>query len=149
MKAHEFKCDLWLPQQRQHIFVFFADPANLDAITPPWLHFKIVTPLPINMSEGSLIDYRLRVRGIPLRWRSKITQWNPPAGFVDEQIRGPYRLWLHEHTFQAHKGGTLVRDYVRYATPLDTVVHRLFVRPDLEKIFRFRTEELQRRFAQV
>jgi len=147
MKVREFRSDLWLPRQLEEIFVFFADPANLDAITPPWLHFNIVTPLPISMREGTLIDYRLRVHGIPLHWRSKITRWSPPAGFVDEQIRGPYRFWTHEHTFQVQNGGTLVRDYVRYATPLDTLVHRLFVRPDIDKIFKFRTEELQRRFA--
>lgn len=149
MKIHEFKCDLWLSREPEQVFQFFADPANLDGITPPWLHFNIVTPLPLSMREGTLIDYRLRVRGIPLRWRTKISHWNPPVSFVDEQIRGPYRLWIHEHSFQAHKGGTLVRDHVRYATPLDVLVHRLFVRADIEKIFRFRTGELQRHFAQV
>lgn len=146
MKIHEFKCDLWLPQSRAQIFSFFSDPANLDAITPPWLHFKILTPSPMTIKEGTLLHYRLRVHGIPLHWTSKITSWNPLERFVDEQLRGPYRLWVHEHTFQEHNGGTLVKDFVRYATPLDLFLHRLFVRPDLVKIFKFRSDQLQRRF---
>lgn len=149
MKVHEFQCELWLPQPRDRVFSFFSDPANLDDITPPWLSFKIVTPLPVSMKEGALIDYRLRVRGFPLRWRSKITRWNPPESFVDEQLVGPYRLWHHEHTFLPIGGGTLVRDQVRYATPLDALVHRFFVRPDIERIFEFRTQELRRHFSKL
>ncbi len=99
------------------------------------------------MREGTLIDYRLRVRGVPLRWRTRISAWQPPHRFVDEQIRGPYRQWIHEHTFEPREGGTLARDRVRYAVPFDGLLHRLFVRPDIEKIFHFRAEALQRRFA--
>jgi ligand-binding SRPBCC domain-containing protein len=119
---------------------------NLEALTPPWLNFKILTPLPIDVHEGTLIDYRLRLRGVPVRWRTRISVWQPPYRFVDEQLRGPYRQWIHEHTFEAHQGGTLVRDHVRYAVPFDWLVHRLLVRPDVERIFRYRAAELRRRF---
>jgi ligand-binding SRPBCC domain-containing protein len=148
MKIHEFKSDLWLPLPPEKLFQFFADASQLQAITPPWLNFKIVTQLPIAMREGALIDYKLRVRGVPLRWRTRINLWQPPHLFVDEQLRGPYRLWIHEHTFEPRDGGTVCRDSVRYAVPFDFFVHKLLVRPDVEKIFAFRTRELQRRFAQ-
>jgi ligand-binding SRPBCC domain-containing protein len=147
MKVREFQSELWLPLAPAELFPFFADAANLQALTPPWLHFEIITPQPIVMREGTLIDYRLRVRGLPLRWRTRINVWEPPHQFVDEQIRGPYRQWIHEHRFEAHDGGTLARDHVRYAVPLDFLAHCWLVRPDIEKIFRFRSEALRRRFA--
>jgi ligand-binding SRPBCC domain-containing protein len=146
MRLREFSAELWLPVPPDGLFPFFADAANLNALTPPLLNFHIVTPPPIVMREGTLIDYRLRVRGVPLRWRTRINVWQPPHRFVDEQIRGPYRLWLHEHTFEPRDGGTLARDQVRYAVALDFLVHRWLVRPDLEKIFAFRAQELRKRF---
>ena len=149
MTVHEFKSEIRLPLPPAELFHFFSDAANLDAITPPWLHFRIVTPPPIVMREGTLIDYRLRVHGLPLRWRTRISAWQPPDRFVDEQLRGPYRQWIHEHTFEACDGGTLVRDVVRYAVPFDALVHGWFVRPDIEKIFEFRAAALKRRFAQA
>ena len=147
MRIREYTAELWLPRPPEEVFSFFADAANLDAITPPWLHFHTITPQPIEMREGTLIDYRLRVHGVPLRWRTLISVWEPPFGFVDEQLRGPYRLWHHEHTFEAHEGGTLARDRVRYAVLFDSVVHRWLVRPDIEKIFQYRTKALLKRFA--
>ena len=147
MKIREFQAELWLPLPPAELFHFFGDAANLDALTPPWLNFRIVTPPPIVMREGTLIDYRLRVHGLPLRWRTRISAWQPPQRFVDEQTRGPYRQWIHEHTFEPRDGGTLARDVVRYAVPLDVLLHRWFVRPDIEKIFRFRSEALRKRFA--
>ena len=149
MKVREFQSELWLPLPPEELFPFFADAANLDAITPPWLHFQIVTPPPIVMGEGTLIDYRLRVRGVPLRWRTRINVWQPPHRFVDEQLSGPYRRWIHTHTFEPHDDGTLARDEVSYAVPLDFLTHRWFVRPDIEKIFRFRAEALRKRFPQA
>jgi ligand-binding SRPBCC domain-containing protein len=131
---------------RRTVWVF-GDPANLEAITPPWLSFRILTPLPIVMREGTLIDYRLRVHGLPLRWRTRISAWQPPHRFVDEQLRGPYRRWIHEHTFEPRGGGTLAREVVRYAVPFDGLLHRGFVRPDIERIFEFRAAELRRRFT--
>jgi ligand-binding SRPBCC domain-containing protein len=147
MKFRHFESELWLPRPRQEVFAFFADAANLDAITPPWVKFQTITPGPIEMRAGTLIDHRLRIRGFPIRWRTKITAWEPPARFVDEQIRGPYRLWVHEHLFEERDGGTLVADRVRYAVPLDFIVHPLLVRRDVERIFAWRTECLKRRFG--
>ena len=147
MRVHEFKTELWLPIPPEELFPLFADAANLDSITPSWLHFRIVTPLPIVMREGTLIDYRLRMRGLPLRWRTLIKEWQPPHRFVDEQIRGPYRQWIHEHTFELRDGRTLARDVVRYAVPFDFLTHRWLVRPDIEKIFAYRTRALQKRFG--
>jgi len=147
MRDHEFQTELWLPLPPEELFPFFADAANLDALTPPWLHFKILTPPPITMRAGALIDYKLRVRGVPVRWRTHISAWQPPHRFVDEQIRGPYRRWIHEHTFEPRDGGTLARDVVRYAVPFDLLAHRWLVRPDVEKIFAYRAQELRKRFS--
>jgi ligand-binding SRPBCC domain-containing protein len=147
MRIREFQSELWLPLPPAEIFPFFADAANLEALTPPWLNFKIITPTPVTMHEGALIDYQLRVRGVPLRWRTRLNAWQPPHRFVDEQLRGPYRQWIHEHTFLASEGGTLARDVVRYAVPLDFLTHRWLVRPDVEKIFAFRAQALKKRFA--
>ena len=147
MRIHDYQSELWLPLPPEELFSFFADAANLDALTPPWLHFRIVTPPPVVMREGALIDYKLRVRGLPLRWRTLIKEWQPPHRFVDEQIRGPYRQWIHEHTFEARDGGTLARDVVRYAVRFDFIAHRWFVRPDVEKIFGYRSEALKQRFG--
>jgi ligand-binding SRPBCC domain-containing protein len=144
---HTLQSEIWLPLPPAEIFPFFADAANLERLTPAWLNFKILTPLPIAMREGALIDYRLRVRGLPLRWRTRINVWQPPHRFVDEQLRGPYRQWLHEHTFEARDGGTLARDLVRYAVPLDFLAHRRLVRPDIEKIFQFRADALRKYFS--
>lgn len=149
MTIREFQTELWLPLPPEQLFPFFADAASLDAITPPWLHFQIVTPPPIEMREGALIDYKLRVRGLPLRWRTRINVWQPPHCFVDEQLRGPYLQWIHEHIFEPRDGGTLARDHVRYAAPFDWLTHRWLVRPDIEKIFKFRAEALTRRFSQT
>jgi ligand-binding SRPBCC domain-containing protein len=147
MVSHEFKSEIWLPRPVEEVFAFFSDPANLDSITPPWLSFRMVRPRPIEMRVGTLLDYRLRIRGLPVRWRSKITAWEPPHRFVDEQIRGPYRLWIHEHNFEIQNAGTIVRDHVQYAVPFDWLVHKLMVRPDVERIFAYRTESLRRRFS--
>lgn len=148
MKIHEIQSGLWLPLPPEELFRFFADAGNLDAITPPWLHFAIVTPRPIEMRPGTSIDYRLRVHGLPLRWRTLIREWQPPHRFVDEQLRGPYRQWIHEHTFEARDGGTLARDVVRYAVPFDLIVHPLFVRRDIGRIFAFRQAALRERFGE-
>ncbi len=136
---------LRLARPRSEVFPFFADAANLDVLTPPWLHFRIVSPLPIEMRAGALIDYRLRVHGIPIAWRSEITAYDPPRRFVDEQRRGPYRSWRHEHLFHEDADGTLVEDRVRYRTWGGRFVHELLVRRDLDAIFRFRQARLRER----
>ena len=147
MKVREFKTELWLPLPPETIFPFFADACNLEVITPPWLNFKVLTLAPIVMRTGALIDYQLRVHGLPVRWRTRLSAWQPPHRFVDEQLRGPYRQWIHEHTFEPSAGGTLCRDFVKYAVPFDFIVHPLLVRRDVEKIFTFRANALKKRFA--
>ena len=147
LTTHVFQTELWLPVPREKVFPFFADAFNLEAITPPWLNFNVLTPRPIPMREGTLIDYRLRVRGLPLRWRTRISAWQPPHRFVDEQLRGPYRQWIHTHTFEVRDGGTLCRDIVQYAVLFDYIMHPLFVRRDVEKIFAFRQAALRARFG--
>lgn len=146
MRVRDFETQIWLPLSPEQLFPFFADAANLDAITPPWLHFRTLTRGPIVMQIGTLIDYRLRLRGVPIRWRTRISEWDPPHRFVDEQVRGPYRQWIHEHTFEPEGGGTLARDRVRYAVPLDWIAHPLFVRREVMRIFAFRQESLRERF---
>lgn len=138
---------VWLPRARAEVFGFFADARNLEALTPPWLNFRILTPGAIEMKEGARIDYRIRLRGMPLRWRTLITAWEPPLRFVDEQLRGPYRLWRHEHRFIEQDGGTLCADRVEYRVPLDALVHGWLVRPELERIFAFRRERMAGRFG--
>lgn len=141
------KSELWLPRPRSEVFPFFAAAENLEAITPPWLNFRILESTPPVMGRGTLIDYRLRIRGVPLRWQSEITAWEPPHRFVDEQRKGPYRTWIHEHRFEERDGGTLVLDTVRYAVPGGRFVDRLFVRRDVEAIFAYRRKQLLERFG--
>ena len=145
MAMHEvvFRSELWLPRQRAEVFAFFGEARNLQAITPEFLNFEVLTPAPIVMRAGTLIDYKLRVRGIPLRWRTLISSWEPPHRFMDEQLRGPYRQWIHEHTFEERDGGTLARDVVRYSVFGGALVDRLFVRRDVEKIFAYREKRLK------
>ena len=115
---------------------------NLEELTPPWLHFRILTP-GVEMRAGARMDYRLKLHGIPLKWQSEITLWEPPFRFVDRQTRGPYRLWIHEHTFQPKDGGTLMRDSLQYAVRGGALVWRFLVAPDLEKIFNYRRSRLE------
>jgi ligand-binding SRPBCC domain-containing protein len=147
MKLHEYHSELLLQSPLDVVFPFFSDAANLEAITPPRMRFRIVTPKPIAMRVGAVIDYRFRVRGFPLGWRSEITAWDPPFCFVDEQRRGPYRLWKHEHRFEECDGGTRALDIVHYAVAFDFFSHRLLVKPDIQRIFAFRTKELLKRFG--
>jgi ligand-binding SRPBCC domain-containing protein len=142
-----FETEVLLPRSRREVFAFFADATNLEEITPPWLRFRVLTPPPIEMAPGTLIDYRLRVRWVPLRWRTEITVWEPPQRFVDTQVRGPYRKWVHLHTFDEVPGGTLCRDRVEYEVSGGEIVRRLFVRRDVERIFTYRRERLRARFA--
>ena len=137
----------WLPRPRPEVFAFFADARNLERITPPFLNFHVLNAAPIEMRAGALIDYRLRMRGIPLRWQSEITAWEPPRRFIDVQRRGPYRQWHHTHTFEEEEGGTMVRDSVLYTLPgpafLARAVNALLVAPDTLRIFAFRHAALE------
>ena len=147
MKIFTLTNELWLPQSPEEVFPFFADAGNLERLTPPSLRFRILTPPPIEMAVGTTIEYRIRLRGIPMRWQSEITAWEPPYRFVDEQRRGPYRLWVHEHIFVPQRGGTLAKDIVRYAVLGGAVVQRLFVASELERIFEYRNAALKDYFA--
>ena len=145
--VYVLETEQWLPRGIEEVFEYFADAYRLEDITPPWLHFHVVTPKPVAMFAGATIDYRLKLHGLPIRWRSEISVWEPPFRFVDRQLRGPYRLWHHEHTFQSRDDGTLVTDRVEYSVPGGPLVHRLFVRGDLERIFTFRRDQLARHFG--
>jgi len=141
-----FESELWLARPRVEVFEFFSNAANLETLTPPWLNFHIVTPGPIAMRAGTLIDYRLRIHGIPANWRTRISVWEPPFRFVDEQLRGPYRRWHHEHTFEERDGGTLCRDRVEYDMIGGRLVNWLIVRRDVETIFAYRRRKLEELF---
>lgn len=119
----------------------------MEQLTPDWLRFQILSPLLIEMRVGALIDYRIRLYKIPMRWRTLISAWEPPYRFVDEQIRGPYSLWWHEHTFVEQDGGTLLEDHVRYRAPLGFIAHPLMVNRQLQRIFDYRTEVIRRLFG--
>lgn len=140
-----------LPGDPETVFGFFADAGNLEAITPPWLRFAVVTPRPIAMAPGTLIEYRLTLHRLPIAWLTEITAWEPGERFVDVQLAGPYRMWHHTHEFAPDgAGGTLMRDTVRYALPygpLGRVARRTFVARDLDRIFDFRRDEVARRLG--
>lgn len=149
MKEFLLETELWLPRPLADVFAFFSDARNLETITPPWLNFEVITPGPILMQSGTLIDYRIRIHGFPVRWRTEITRWQPPHQFVDEQLRGPYKLWHHTHTFAEHNGGTLCADRVRYFPRGGAIMNRLFVRRDVENIFGYRSRRLRELFPAV
>src|ERR1700739_2418648 len=124
---------------------FFSRAENLEVLTPPWLNFKILKAEPQPVQQGTLIHYRLRVHGIPLRWTSEIVEWEPPHRFVDLQLRGPYKLWRHEHRFEARDGGTLISDTIKLSLPLGPLGHlayNLKVRSDVREIFAFRETKI-------
>lgn len=130
------------------VFSFYADARNLERITPPWLGFEVTTPGVIEMGVGTLIEYRLRLHLVPVRWRTRIEAWEPPRRFVDAQIRGPYSLWEHTHTFEEDgPGATIIEDRIRYSIPcglLGELAERLLVRRDLRKIFDYRRAAVAR-----
>ena len=138
--------EIQLPRPRHEVFAFFADAANLELLTPPYLRFRILTPLPITMHTGTLIDYRIRLYGVPIGWRTRITAWEPGVRFIDEQLRGPYRRWIHQHEFEDAPGGTRMRDTVDYQVPGSTLINALFVRRAVRHIFEFRETAMRCHF---
>jgi ligand-binding SRPBCC domain-containing protein len=144
---HVLNREQLIRRPRAEVFAFFADAHNLARLTPPSLRFEILTPAPIEMRAGAVIDYRLRLSGVPFRWRTVIDSWDPPRRFVDVQDRGPYELWRHAHAFDEVPEGTLMRDRVEYALPfgsLGVLAHRLFVARQLDRIFAFRKDVIGR-----
>jgi ligand-binding SRPBCC domain-containing protein len=140
----------WVPRELDEVFAFFARPENLPVITPPWLGFRILSPAPLAMRPGLVIDYRVRVLGWPTRWRSLIAEYDPPHGFRDVQVIGPYRHWDHRHGFHRERGGTTIEDLVRYEPPLGplgALLDRLMIRRQLAAIFDFRRDRIERRLG--
>jgi ligand-binding SRPBCC domain-containing protein len=145
---HRFEASSTLPLGRDRVFPFFADAANLEVITPPELQFRIITPQPIRMHAGALIRYRLRLMGVPFEWLTRIAEWDPPNGFVDEQLKGPYRSWVHRHRFLAVPEGTRIDDQVTYDLPLFPLgeIAAPIVNLQVRRIFRYRAEAIRRAF---
>jgi ligand-binding SRPBCC domain-containing protein len=134
-----------IPRPIDEVFAYFGNAQNLEALTPPWLGFRILSPLPIVMAAGTHIVYRIRWHYWPVRWVTEIQSWHPPSRFVDVQLRGPYRRWHHTHTFEAVAGGTLMRDVVQYELPfglLGRLMHGCLVRADLKAIFDYRARRV-------
>lgn len=142
---HILSTEQFVPRPRQEVFDFFADAENLERITPSALRFEIASPLPIAMAEGTLIDYRLRLFGVPFKWKTRITTWEPGVRFVDEQLKGPYAKWVHTHSFRDAEGGTVVSDHVRYQLPFYPVGQMAYpiVRRQLKAIFDFRSRRIR------
>jgi len=150
VQTHLLERDQWVAAPLERVFAFFSDAANLETLTPAWLRFRIVTPTPIEMQPGAKIEYRIDWHALPIRWQTEIAEWSPPQRFVDVQVRGPYRLWHHTHTFASIDGGTLLGDRVRYALPLGVLgrlAHRLAVRRDVERVFDYRAERIAALFG--
>lgn len=143
--AHLLQSSIRLPLPRDEVFLFFADAFNLERITPPHLHFHILTPAPIRMATGTRIDYRLSLYRVPFSWTSLISDWNPPSRFVDQQIRGPYKRWVHTHEFFDEDGATLIRDRVEYELPLRPLgeLAHPWISYELGRIFRFRNKTIR------
>jgi ligand-binding SRPBCC domain-containing protein len=131
---------------RPKVFDFFSDAGNLERITPPALKFHIFTPQPIDLFEGALIEYRLRIYGLPINWRTEISLWDPPHEFVDRELKGPYKQWIHRHTFvELGEGRTLIKDEVRYRLPFEPIgdLFHWLVRRELNRIFDFREKAVK------
>ena len=150
MATHELEREQRFSRTPGELFPFFADAQNLSLITPEFLDFCILSPMPMEMRTGARLDYRLRLLGMPVTWKTRIEAFDAPHAFVDTQIQGPYRLWTHTHSFEEVAGGTLMRDVVRYRLPygpLGALAHALFIRRILNRIFDYRREALEQIFG--
>ncbi len=133
----------WVLHDSEHVFAFFSDAYNLERLTPPFLNFKVLSMSTAEIGEGTEIHYKLKVHWLPVRWTSRITDWNKPNSFSDIQIAGPYRYWCHRHLFESEEGGTWIRDRVHYKPPLGFLGHmiaRKFVARDVWRIFQYRQQ---------
>jgi ligand-binding SRPBCC domain-containing protein len=149
MAEHILEREQIIRRPREEVFTFFADAANLERITPPELRFHIITPQPIDIRKGALIDYRLKLRGFPVRWKTEITEWNPPHRFTDTALQSPYKQWIHLHTFEeGATGETIMRDVVRYRLPLEPLgdIAHFYVKKELNYIFDYRRKVIEEIF---
>lgn len=149
---HRLDRSQWIPRSRQEVFDFFSDAGNLESITPPFLRFRILSRMPVEMRIGASLEYSLALFGIRFRWRTRIAHWEHAVGFVDEQVRGPYALWRHTHVFKDEGEGTIMNDTVEYALPLGILgrlARWLFVRRTLDRIFDYRRDVIARRFGEA
>ena len=146
---HTLQTSMTLRLPRAEVFEFFSNPGNLGRITPSEMKFRILTPGNIEMRQGAEVEYAIRVAGIPMRWKSLISRWNPPHEFVDEQLAGPYRQWIHTHRFSEHGKSTVIEDEVQYELPLQPLgeLGHWFVKRQLDKIFRFRQQAIEQALA--
>ncbi len=150
MKNYTLYRETFVKQPPDKVFDFFSKAENLEVLTPKWLKFQIVTPLPIAMKQGTLIDYKINLFGIPMQWRSEISTWQPPESFTDTQLKGPYSKWVHTHRFEEKDGGTVIIDNVEYRVPgafLTPLINTLFVKPQLNQIFNFRAKIIRQQFS--
>ena len=144
MQSYVLRCEMKVARPIAETFVVFENPHNLARITPPWLNFKVQHG-PLEMHQGLEIDYTIHWLGLPIRWRTIVTSYDPPKRFIDLQARGPYRLWHHVHRFAAHGDGAVVSDEVTYVLPLGwlgRMAHSLIVKRQLLGIFRYRQKAL-------
>ena len=149
-RGFELEADQWVPQPREHVFPFFADPLNLERLTPPFLHFHVRSRTTPEVREGTLLIYTLRLHGVPVLWRTRIEEWHPPHRFVDVQLFGPYAEWHHTHMFEADRTGTRLRDIVRYRMHF-AFLQRSFlmswVHRDVQHIFEYRQSVIAKLFG--
>lgn len=146
MKTYTLHRRQYVSRPIAEVFAFFADATNLDLLTPPWLSFTVKTPAPIAMRPGARIEYSIRWHWLRMRWLTEIQEWIPEKRFVDVQLKGPYHLWHHTHSFEATGGGTTIEDHVRYALPfgpLGRAAHALLVRRDINRIFDYRHRRIE------
>jgi uncharacterized protein len=150
MAPFTFRADQFVPRPLPEVFEFFSQAENLGQLTPPWLNFHILSVDPTPVRKGTLIKYSLRWRIFPIRWTTEIVEWDPPHRFVDVQLKGPYKLWHHEHRFVAEGNGTRILDEVQYLLPfgfLGSIAHALKVKKDVSAIFDYRTQAVRRLFG--
>lgn len=150
MSEHILERKQIINRSRTEVFEFFADAGNLERITPPELNFHIITPQPIDIKKGCFIDYQLKLRGIPITWKTEITQWNPPYDFIDSALKSPYKQWIHLHRFtEGGNGETIMEDIVRYRLPLEPLgdLAHWYVKRELKYIFDYRYRVIEEIFA--
>jgi len=149
MSLHIFKQEMTIDKPIEEVFSFFSNAENLNKLTPPILDFKILTPLPIAMKRGALIDYKIKLNGIVFKWKTKITAWEPNKRFEDTQLKGPYKVWIHEHLFEVVNGKVKMTDTVTYEAPggfLEPLINKFYISKKVAEIFEFRTKMLEEFF---